>query len=181
MKTESSVVALLACVACRDASVSPGPVKGTTPATVDVTSSAFGTGSQIPTDYTCDGADQSPDLSWTSMPNTARSIAIIAVDPDAPSGNFTHWILWNMKPEARALNAGGNGGFGGGTGGTNDFGHVGYNGPCPPKGKLHHYHFKVYGLDAMLTLTASNKRSELDSAMNGHVVASGDLVGTFQH
>ncbi|HEY1956898.1 MAG TPA: YbhB/YbcL family Raf kinase inhibitor-like protein [Polyangiaceae bacterium] len=168
-------------LACKTASVSPSPVPGTTPQAVVVTSSAFPQGSGIPALNTCDGADQSPDLSWTSVPDSTKSIAIVVEDPDAPHGTFTHWIVWNILPSTRSLGGGGNGGLAGGMSGTNDFDHVGYSGPCPPKGSLHHYHFRVYGLDTTVALKQDAKRADLDKAMAGHVLASGELVGTFQH
>jgi Raf kinase inhibitor-like YbhB/YbcL family protein len=180
-KLTLAAVALLV-ASCRNASVSPpGPPHGKTASSVTVSSSAFSAGQPIPPQYTCDGADQSPELSWTAVPDAAKSVAIIVDDPDAPSGTFTHWILWNIEPGTRTLGTGGSGGLGGGTSGTNDFDHVGYSGPCPPKGALHHYHFSVYGLDTKLTLRPTYKRPDLDRAMNGHVIAKGELVGTFQH
>ena len=167
--------------ACRDAGVSPSPPPGKTATSVTVSSSAFSAGSAIPANYTCDGADQSPDLAWTAVPDGAKSIAIVVDDPDAPHGTFTHWIVWNIQPSTRTLGAGGGGGLAGGVSGTNDFDRVGYSGPCPPKGAAHHYHFRVYGLDTTVSLKPSAKRSDLDKALSGHVLAQGELVGTFQH
>ena len=168
-----ALLLVVALVGCRDGSSrgAPAPAAGQTPASLSVSSSAFASDATIPNDHTCHGIDQSPDLSWTAVPTTARSIAIVVDDPDAPSGPFTHWIAWNIKPEARMLGAAANGGMQGGVSGTNDFGHVGYNGPCPPKGKVHHYRFTVYGLDETLKLTPSDTRSDLDAAMNSHIVA----------
>ncbi len=179
MKTTYAMVAIFA-VGCRD-SASASPPKGVTPESITVSSSTFASNGPIPAANTCDGAGQSPELSWTALPSSAKTIAIIMDDPDAPMGTFTHWILWNIAPDTRQLGVGGNGGLAGGMAGTNDFGEVGYGGPCPPKGKLHHYHVKVYGLDAKLSLKQSDKRSDLDKAMSGHVVAQGELVGTFEH
>ena len=169
-------------MACRDSpSGPPAPPVGVTPASITVSSAAFASNAPIPVAHTCDGAGQSPELSWSAMPPSAKSIAIVMDDPDAPMGTFTHWIVWNIAPDARQLGAGANGGLAGGMAGTNDFGDVGYGGPCPPKGKLHHYHVKIFGLDAKLTLRQSDKRSDVDKAMGGHVVAQGELVGTFEH
>ncbi len=177
-----ALVLLGVLVGCRDQSVSPpGPAAGVVVSSVSVTSSAFSSGGTISTDNTCDGADQSPELGWTAMPDKAKTVAIVVDDPDAPQGTFTHWILWNVKEGTRSLGANGNGGLAGGISGTNDFGKAGYSGPCPPKGKLHHYHFRVYGLDTVLSLKAADKRADLDKAMNGHVVAQGELVATFEH
>ena len=179
-------VALVACAAfsilgCRDASVSPGPPPGKTSAPVVLSSAAFAAGSSIPAQYTCDGVDQSPELAWSAVPDSAKSIAIVVDDPDAPHGTFTHWIVWNITPSTRTLGVAGNGGLAGGTSGTNDFDRIGYSGPCPPKGQLHHYRFNVYGLDTKLDLRPSDKRADLDKAMASHVLAQGTLVGTFQH
>jgi Raf kinase inhibitor-like YbhB/YbcL family protein len=184
MKTSNRVLmaALGFCAACHDAGTStPGPAKGVTVASVVVSSAAFSADSPIPVDYACDGPDQSPQLSWTAMPDSVKSIAIVVEDPDAPNGTFTHMLVWNMKPGTRQVGAGGSGGLGGGAFGTNDFNRAAYSGPCPPKGKVHHYRFNVYGLDTMLTLKPSDKRDALDHAMSAHVVAQGTLVGTYEH
>lgn len=182
MKKRFVIAALVGVAGCRDASTTaPGPANGTVVASIAVSSAAFAAGSPIPKDYTCDGADQSPELSWTAMPDTAKSIAIVVDDPDAPNGTFTHWLLWNVKPGSRMLGAGGNAGLGGGVSGTNDFDRAAYRGPCPPKGNVHHYRFRVYGLDAMMPLKPTDKRSALDRAMNTHVVAQGELTGTYEH
>jgi Raf kinase inhibitor-like YbhB/YbcL family protein len=166
---------------CKDSPISPTPPPGQTAAQVTVTSSTFSDGAGIPVDDTCDGADQSPQLTWTAMPDKTKTVALVVDDPDAPSGTFTHWILWNVSGGTRVLGAGGNGGYAGGISGMNDFGKLGYGGPCPPKGQLHHYHFRVYGLDTTLTLKPTDKRADLDRAMTGHVIAQGELVGTFKH
>jgi Raf kinase inhibitor-like YbhB/YbcL family protein len=182
MRLLSAFVVLCACAACHDSPTpapTPSPPKGVTPAKLDVSSAAFAVGTPIPVQYTCDGAsDRSPPLSWSELPNTAKTIALVVDDPDAPSGTFTHWIAWNIPPDTRTLADGANAP---GVSGENDFGRAGYAGPCPPKGKLHHYHFKIFGLDTTLALKSGAKRADLDAAMASHVVAQGDLVGTFQH
>jgi len=180
-KTLATLLVLLASTGCRDSSGPPAPANGAPATNLTVSSGAFAEGSPIPTDNSCDGINQSPQLSWSPVPTTAKSIALVVDDPDAPGGTFTHWLVWNIRPEMRQLGAGGGGGLGGGQQGTNDFGKVGYGGPCPPKGKVHHYRFTVYGLDTLLTLRASDTRHDVDKAMNGHVVAQGTLVGTFEH
>jgi Raf kinase inhibitor-like YbhB/YbcL family protein len=174
---------LIGLVGCRSNSAPspPSPANGVTPASVTVSSAAFASGGAIGADYTCDGTDRSPQLAWSAMPSTAKTVAFVVDDPDAPSGTFTHWIAWNIKPDARTIADGANAVTVGGASGTNDFGRIGYGGPCPPRGQLHHYHFRIYGLDASLTLRADAKRAEMDAAMSGHVVALGELVGTFQH
>ncbi len=175
------IVLAMVLFGCKDTPVAPTPPPGQTAAEVTVSSASFSNGASIPPELTCDGADQSPQLAWTAMPDKTKTVAIIVDDPDAPNGTFTHWILWNVAGPTRMLGANGNGGYAGGIAGTNDFGKAGYGGPCPPKGKLHHYHFRVYGLDTTLALKPSDKRSDLDRAMTGHVIAQGELVGTFQH
>jgi len=176
---------LLAGAACHDSNSpppTPSPPKGVTPAKLEVSSAAFAGGAPVPVDYTCDGPnDRSPPLAWSELPNTAKTIAIVVDDPDAPSGTFTHWIAWNLTPDTRSLPDGANVATASGVSGENDFGKAGYSGPCPPKGKLHHYHFKIFGLDTSLALKSDAKRASLDAAMASHVVAQGDLVGTFQH
>ncbi len=168
-------------VACNDPKTAPAPAKGVTPAAISVSSTSFGAGAAIPKDFTCDGADRSPQLSWSDPPASAKSIAIVVDDPDAPHGTFTHWIAWNITATTRAIAEGQGAESAGGVSGENDFGRAGWSGPCPPKGALHHYHFKVFGLDAALSLKPDAKRSALDSAMSGHVVAQGEMVATFQH
>lgn len=182
MKTIAvAVCTALSLVGCRDASVSPGPPAGKTVAQVVVSSAAFAAGSSIPPQYTCDGTGESPQLAWTAMPDAAKSAVLVVDDPDAPHGTFTHWIVWNIAPATRTIGTASNGGLGGGVNGTNDFDRVGYGGPCPPKGQLHHYRFTVYGLDKKLDLRPSDKRADLDRAMSSHVVAQGTLVGTYRH
>ena len=172
---------LMLLAGCKDQSVTPGPAAGKTAAPLTVSSPSFAEGASIAASHTCDGPDQSPQLGWTAAPDSAKSIAIVVDDPDAPGGTFTHWIIWNIKPDTRLLGAGGNGGFAGGISGTNDFDHVGYNGPCPPKGTVHHYRFTVYALDVLLALKSNEKRAALDKMMNGHIVAQGTLRGTYTH
>ena len=175
------VLCVLVAAACKNTSGPPGPPAGQTAASLTVTSAGFGSGTAIPVNNTCDGSDLSPQINWSMPPDKTKTLAVIVDDPDAPGGTFTHWILWNVKGDTQLIGTGGNGGYSGGIAGTNDFGKVGYSGPCPPKGSTHHYHFRIYGLDTTLTLKPSDKRSDLDHAMNGHVIAQGDLVGTFSH
>ncbi len=170
----------LSLVACKSSGGSPSPPPGQAVSEVTVTST-FAANGVIPTASTCDGADTSPQISWSAMPDKVKTIALVVDDPDAPKGTFTHWIMWNVKGDTRLIPANGNGGYSGGVAGTNDFDKQGWSGPCPPKGALHHYHFRIYGLDATLTLKPNDKRADLDHAMSGHVIAQGDLVGTFQH
>lgn len=132
--------------------------------------------------YSCTGADVSPPLSWNGAPVSAKSFALVVEDPDAPGGTFIHWVAYNFPatrtsvPQGVAQNAQIDGG---GMQGMNDFGHIGYNGPCPPRGNVHHYHFRLFALDSTLNLDEKVDAGALEAAMKGHVVASPELVGTF--
>jgi hypothetical protein len=140
-----------------------------------VTSSAFQEGAIIPSKFTCDGADTSAPLQIADVPPVAKSLALIVDDPDAPSGLFTHWIIWNISTQTNNI---GEGSAPSGLQGTNDFGKSGYGGPCPPSG-THRYYFKIFALDRDLDLTAGAKRAQLEAAMKGHIVAQGQLMGRY--
>ncbi|MGA3263326.1 MAG: YbhB/YbcL family Raf kinase inhibitor-like protein [Terracidiphilus sp.] len=146
-------------------------------------STAFANGGEIPRKYTCDGADLSPALSWENVPAGTQSLALIADDPDAPVGTWTHWIIWNIPAQAAALVEGvpkvevlDDGA----RQGTNDFRRIGYGGPCPPPGKPHRYFFKLYALDAKLDVKAGAGRKELELAMKGHMLAQAQWMGTYR-
>ncbi len=148
---------------------------------IEVRSSAFGEGERIPSDFTCDGADMSPPIEWSGVPASAQSLAIIADDPDAPSGNWTHWLVYDLPPDLTHLPAGiaaGEALPGGALQGRTDFRKTGYGGPCPPSGE-HRYFFRVYALDAMLHLKSGVSKQELLRAMQGHILAEGALMGTY--
>lgn len=150
---------------------------------IRVTSSSFSKGGAIPRKYTCDGQDSSPDLQWTIVPGRAKSLALVMHDPDAPV-DFTHWVAYNIPPNARELAEGASPHATmppGSNEGLNDFSRLGYGGPCPPPGKLHHYIFTIYALDARLDLPAGPKRAEVESAMKQHVIAEGQITGLYQH
>ena len=146
-------------------------------------SSAFSSGGEIPRKYTCSGENVSPALTWSDLPSKAHSLALIADDPDAPGGTWTHWVIWNISahaaslaeavPPIESLD-------GGARQGRNDFGRIGYSGPCPPPGRPHRYFFRAYALDAALDLKAGPGRSELESAMKPHVVAQAEWMGMFK-
>ena len=144
-------------------------------AKMKITSSAFQEDGNIPSKFTCDGSDTSPPLQITGVPSEAKSLVLIADDPDAPSGLFTHWLIWNILPQTNSISEGS---APKGVHGTNDFGKPGYKGPCPPPG-THRYSFKIYALDRELDLRDGAKRSQLDAAMKGHVVAQGVFVGRY--
>lgn len=148
---------------------------------IGVKSSAFEEGGMIPKKYTCDGADVSPPLTWTSIPDGTKSIALICDDPDAPMGTWVHWVLFNLPADVKELPENvpsqerlENGGMQG----TNDFGNIGYGGPCPPGG-THRYYFKVYALDRELGIEAGITKKDLLRAMGGHVLAEGQLMGKY--
>ena len=152
------------------------------------TSVPFDASGPIPAEYTCDGENVSPSLSWSTPPEGTESLALIVDDPDAPTPSaFTHWILFNLSPTLTslprsshagdpALNANGLAP----KEGTNDFGDVSYGGPCPPRGENHRYFFSLYALDAPLDLSSGAKRNEVRHAIEGHVLAKAEHVGTYQ-
>jgi Raf kinase inhibitor-like YbhB/YbcL family protein len=147
-----------------------------------ITSSAFGEGELIPRKYTCDARDVSPPLAWTGVPAGAKTLALIADDPDAPMGTWVHWVAYNLPagvaelPEATPPDPELKGG---GRQGRNDFKRFGYGGPCPPSG-THRYFFKLYALDVALDLAAGATKAELLRAMEGHILAEAQLMGKYK-
>ncbi|MGC8743705.1 MAG: YbhB/YbcL family Raf kinase inhibitor-like protein [Verrucomicrobiia bacterium] len=146
-------------------------------------SSAFGNGQPIPVKYTGQGRDVSPPLEWSDAPAGAKSFAIISDDPDAPVGTWVHWVIYdipanitkldeNVPPKETLPN--------GAKQGINDFGNIGYGGPMPPPGKPHRYFFKLYALDTVLNLKPRASKQELLRAMQGHILAQAELMGTYQ-
>jgi len=151
---------------------------------IEVLSPAFQEGGAIPVQYTCDDANVSPPLRWGGIPKDSQSLALICEDPDAPSGVFVHWLIFNLPPivsdlpeavpttetlvESGAIQ------------GRNDFGNIGYDGPCPPQGNPHRYFFRIYALDTKLQLKAEATRREFERAANGHILATGHLMGTYK-
>src|SRR5467141_2000459 len=148
-----------------------------------LTSTAFTDGAAIPVKHTCDGGDVSPPLAWSGAPAGTRCFVLVADDPDAPAGSWVHWVVYNVpaavselpenvaKVETRDL--------GGARQGRNDFRRPGYGGPCPPPGPAHRYLFTLYALDAPLTLKAGAQRKDVETAMEGHVLGSAQLLGTY--
>lgn len=149
---------------------------------MDVTSPAFQDGGRIPVKYTADGDDMSPAINWSHAPEGTGQFVLICDDPDAPSGTFTHWVIYGIYgnktglPEGvpqieelddRSMQ------------GVNSFGKIGYGGPAPPKGKPHRYIFKLYALDARMDLPAGIAKDKLLKAMEGHVIAEGTLTGLY--
>ncbi len=148
----------------------------------NLSSTAFAPGTAIPRQYTCDSADQSPPLSWTDVPAGTKRLALIVEDPDAPSGTFVHWVLFNIPPEPAEIAAGTSHQTvlaSGARQGRNDFRRVGYGGPCPPHGPAHHYFFRMLALDEPLDLTPGATASEVRSAAKGHTLGLAELMGTY--
>lgn len=141
-----------------------------------LTSSAFNYNNQIPPKYTCDGEDINPPLHFSDIPEGTRSFALTVDDPDAPSGNWDHWILWNIEPNVFEIaedsippTA---------VSGDNDFKRTNWGGPCPPSGN-HRYFFKLYALDSILVLEKGSRKSELLQAMEGHIIDRTELIGFY--
>jgi len=146
-----------------------------------IKSRAFKDGEPIPTEYSCEGLNFSPPLELESITHDAVSIAIICEDPDAPSGIWSHWVIFNLPPKTTELpervmtretleN--------GATQGSNGWGTIGYRGPCPPSG-THRYYFRIYALDVKLNLPAGVTREELLKALKNHVLDEGQIMGTY--
>ena len=155
--------------------------KGGRAMNIEVKSTAFQDGAMIPKKYTCDGQDISPPLSWSGVPAEAKSIALIMDDPDAPRGTWVHWVLFNIPPDTKGLSENmprppalpdGS------KHGNNSWPKLGYGGPCPPSG-IHRYYFKVYALDTVLNLQAGITKAQLLKAMEGHIIAEGQLMGRY--
>lgn len=147
-----------------------------------ISSPSFQNGKDIPKKFTCDGEDVSPALSWTDPPQGSKSLALIADDPDAPRGTWTHWVLFDLPPATSALPEGVPkvGELpGGGHQGVNDSHKLGYGGPCPPPGKPHRYFFKLYALDNKLNLKAGASKQEVEQSMQSHVLGKAEVMGKY--
>lgn len=140
-----------------------------------LSSSAFENEGAIPSEYTCDGADVSPSLTFSAIPENTKSLALIMDDPDAPVGTWVHWLVWNIPPNITGFSKGENITY---PQGKNDFGKLDYGGPCPPSG-THRYFFKLYALDTTLKLNEGSTKKQLESAMSGHIIEEAQLMGTY--
>ncbi len=138
-------------------------------------SPAFKNNEMIPAKYTCRGEDINPALEISGVPSNAKSLALIVDDPDAPAGIWVHWVVWNMPPTQK-INE--DSVPPGSSQGVTDFGRPGYGGPCPPSG-THRYFFKLYALDSNLNLGPNTKKSDLENAMKGHILAQTQLIGLY--
>lgn len=149
---------------------------------MDLMSSAFDNNGAIPARYTCDGENISPPLRWVGVPPEAESLVLICDDPDAPSGTWSHWVLYNLAPQMEGLEedvpeeerlspTGMHG--------RNDFGDSGYGGPCPPQGSEHRYYFRLYALDTTLDLLPGATRKQVLNQIEGHILAQTEFVGLY--
>ena len=173
-RVAAGILVVVALPGCRASNVKGG--------TMNLTSTSF-QGNQIPAKFTCDGAGISPQLSWSEPPAGTASFTLIVTDPDAPGRTFVHWVIYDLPAETRELLEG-MPGLGqltnGSRQGHNDFGEIGYGGPCPPGNSAHHYHFALYALDAKLNLPTGAARAQVEAAMQGHILARGKLIGLYQ-
>ncbi len=149
---------------------------------IEISSTAFQHEGKIPSQYTCDGKDVSPPLTWEKGPVGTQSYVLISDDPDAPIGTWVHWVLYNIPPEISELPENvpaveilDNGAIHGVT----DFGRIGYGGPCPPSG-THRYFFKIYALDTVLSLSSRSSKRDVEGAMQGHILAEGKFMGNYK-
>lgn len=148
-----------------------------------IQSKAFPSGGDIPAKFTCQGQNVSPPFSWTDPPKDTQTLALIAHDPDAPSGDFTHWVLYDLPATAQGMPEGierKDQLADGARQGTNGFHRIGYGGPCPPAGKAHRYIFVLYALDKKIGLAAGATRDQVENAMKGHILAQSEWMGRYQ-
>jgi len=146
--------------------------------TLNIYCEAFSYGGQIPKKYTCDGENVPPPITWGNVPQGIKSFVIIMYDPDAPGGTFIHWILFNIPPTVTSISEENADKVG--VKGRNDFGRLGYGGPCPPPGSTHRYFIIVFALDTQLNLKEGVKLSAVLEAMKGHVIAYGEYMGKYR-
>ena len=180
----ASILVLLLLVVLSACQGSQRPQEAQEEAAMDlqVASSSFQAGESIPKRHTCDGADVSPPLSWSEPPSGAESLVLIVDDPDAPVGTWAHWLLFNIPAGARSLDEAVPAipvVRGVGVQGNNGWRRTGYGGPCPPSGPAHRYFFRLYALDAVLDLGPGASWREVEVAMQGHILAQGELVSKY--
>ena len=150
--------------------------------TLKLRSAVFEDGERIPERYTCDDENISPPLEWQAVPDDARSLVIICEDPDAPDMTWSHWVLYNLPPDINELEANvppvaslSNDALQG----LNDFGDLGYGGPCPPGEEVHHYHFRLFALETKLDLEAGESREEILERIRPYLLEEANLMGTY--
>ena len=160
------------------------PAKEITMDTLKISSPAFAPGEIIPRKFTCDGDNLSPLLHFSGIPPKTESLALICDDPDAPRGTWVHWVVFNLPPNTAELPEGVKIGteksLAGATEGVNDFGKTRYGGPCPPPGPAHRYFFKIYALDCRINLDRRATKTDVEKAMQGHILAAGELMGKYK-
>ena len=147
-----------------------------------ISSTSFQAGGSIPKKYTCDGQDLSPALAWSGAPQNTKAFALIADDPDAPARTWTHWLIWNIPSSVQQLSEGTpkQPQLSDGTRqGQNDFGKIGYNGPCPPPGKPHRYFVRLYALGGAVELKPGASRKELENALKANVLGQTEVMGRY--
>lgn len=178
-----AILAFALLVAAHAHGQTSSPKKGGIPAAIRLISFAFVEGASIPARHTCDGKDLSPPLKWSTVPQGTRGLALICDDPDAPAGIWVHWVLYDIPPSVTEIPEGvppkevvPNGA----RQGLNDFQRLGYGGPCPPPGRPHRYVFKLYALNAELSFKSGPTKRDLLRAMEGHILAEGQLMGTYK-
>lgn len=175
-----ATLCLLVLVGCRGGEPQDTPA-AVGSGTLSLSSPAFDDGGAIPAQYTCDGQDISPPLEWSGPPSGTESFALIADDPDAPAGTWVHWVIYDLPAETRGLPEGVPAEdhlTSGGVQGINSWPKTGYGGPCPPSG-THRYFFRLYALDVALGADPGLGKVELLAAMEGHLLAEAQLVGTY--
>lgn len=182
-RTGAWVLTLLAVLAGASPAQAQNGSKGVPTMAFTLRSPDFANGADIPQGFTCDGADRSPALEWSDPPAGTKTFALIADDPDAPVGTWVHWVMFNVPGSARSL-AGGvdkKEQLADGTRqGRNDFRKTGYNGPCPPPGKPHRYFFKLYALSTKLALATGAGKSDVERAMEGHILGHAEWMGRYK-
>jgi Raf kinase inhibitor-like YbhB/YbcL family protein len=183
MGRKCAAAACLAFAATMVASSGTAQPEGEAAMALELKSSAFRPNAEIPRKHTCDGPDVSPPLAWSEPPAGTQSLALIMDDPDAPVGTWVHWVLYDLPADTRELAEGVPKEAelaSGARQGRNDFGRLGYGGPCPPPGPAHRYFFKWYALDRKTGLKSGATKEELLRAMEGHILAQAELVGRYK-
>ncbi len=176
-----AVVVASVSVSCQTKETNKAAGKGKEKVVFTITSTAFKHEGMIPSQYTCDGANISPQLAWTNPPDSTKSFALICDDPDAPVGDWVHWVMFNIPPETRELKEKISDDAvlpNGARHGITDFRGYGYGGPCPPSG-THRYFFKLYALDTMLPAKEQVTKKDLLEAMKGHILEKTELMGKY--
>jgi Raf kinase inhibitor-like YbhB/YbcL family protein len=175
------MVLCLVCLILVGGGCKPREEEGARTMSFELTSASFVHEESIPSKYTCDGEDVSPPLQWTDPPQGTQSFALIMDDPDAPVGTWVHWVLYGLPADARTLPEGVAPDAeltSGGRHGKNSWGRLGYGGPCPPRG-THRYFFELYALDVALEVDSGASKEQLLQAMEGHILAQAELMGTY--